>query len=192
MNKKAFLLSINFVVILIISIIVFTIGLYVVNRFFEFAKEEKLRWDDLTRREIDAALDSGDRIAIPRYKKTLANGEFASFGVGILNVLQGGERDFRVRIDFVLASDRTGEFCNAGSPGDCGNPDSWLRTVYDETPPINFTLQIKNNEKRDFLVGVDVIGAPSGTYVFNVDIDYDDAGAWKDYDTLHKIYVDVK
>ena len=191
MNKKAFALSVNFVVILIISIIVFTIGIYIVNRFFEFAKEEKLRWDDLTRREIDAALDSGDRIAIPRYKQTLANGEFVSFGIGILNVLQGVERDFNIKIDFTLASRDGYEICNSGTADTCGNPDSWLRTAYDEEPPIEFPIKIKNNEKKDFLVGVDVHGAQSGTYVFNVDIEYNDFG-FKDYDTLHKIYVDVK
>jgi hypothetical protein len=191
MNKKAFAVSVNFVIILILSIIVFTIGIYIVNRFFDFAKEEKLRWDDLTRREIDAALDSGDRIAIPRYKQTVANGEFASFGVGILNVLQGPPKEFRVRIDFALASTNDIEICNAASAATCGNPDSWLRTVYDEEAPIEFTLQIKNNEKKEFLVGFDVIGAPKGTYIYNVDIDYKD-GVWKDYDNLYKLYVDVK
>ncbi len=190
MDKKAFALSINFVVILIISIIVFSMGIYVVNRFFEYAKEEKLRWDVLTRQEIDAALDSGDRVAIPRYKTTVGNGEFGTFGVGILNIL-GTEKDFKVDISFALASYQGSEICNPATAASCGNPDSWIKTVYDEAPPIDFTLKIKNNEKKDFLVGFSLKGAKKGTYVFNVDIDYDDAG-WQDYDVLHKLYVDVK
>jgi len=182
MNKKAFELSANFVVILILSIVVFVIGIYMVNRFFDFAQKEKLTWDEMTKQEIDAALDSGERVAIPRYQKTLTNGEFASFGVGILNVLQGGVRNFSVNVDFVLCDPATS----------CGNPNQWIKTVYDEDPPINFTIPIKNNEKKEFLVGFDVQGALKGTYIFNVKIEYDDAGAWKAYDTLHKLYIQVK
>lgn len=197
MNKKAFEVSVNFVVILIISIIVFTMGISIVNRFFQFAEDEKLRWDQLTRSEIDSALDQGDRIAIPRFKKEIVNGEFASFGVGILNVLQGPMRNFRINIDFALASDRRATICEPATASACGEPNNWIRTAYDDESPIIFTLPIKNNEKKSFLVGFDVIGAADGTYVFNVNIEYDQDGNpatadWAPYDTTHKLYVEVK
>ena len=191
MNKKGFELSANFVVIIIISIIVFTIGIYMLNRFFSFATEEKLRWDDMTRKEIDTALDRGERVAIPRFKRTLVNGEFTSLGVGILNVLQGSPRDFRITIDFALASRGASEVCTSADPGTCGNPDTWIKTVYDSEAPIDFNLTISNNEKKDFLVGFDVQGAPIGTYAFNVNVEYYDTG-WRSYDTIHKIYLDIK
>lgn len=192
MNKKAFSLSINFIVILIISIIVFSMGIFLVNKLFSFADEEKLRWDDMTQKEIEAALDSGDRVAIPRFKKTIGNGDFDTFGIGILNVLQGPDKDFNVSINFALASDKDGALiCDNINPGPCGNPESWLRTTYDETEPITFKIPIKSNEKKDFLVGIKVDGAPKGTYVFNVDIKYDDVGTWREYDSLHKLYVNV-
>jgi Raf kinase inhibitor-like YbhB/YbcL family protein len=43
------------------------------------------------------------------------------------------------------------------------------------------------------LIGFDVIGAPKGTYVFNVDISYwDNNLGWQSYDTTHKLYIEVK
>jgi hypothetical protein len=197
MNRKAALqLSMSFLVIIIICIVVFSFSIYTIRRFFTQAEIIKMTYDERTEKEIERLLDDGSRIAIPFDKKTISNGEFKTFGIGILNMLNiGSSNDFRINISFNKAFDKRNDLiCSA--PDDtfpCGNPSTWLQTTAglgDESGVV-IEKTIKNNEQEKFLLGINVKGAPSGTYIFDLDVKYYNNTDWLKYDPLHKLYVDV-
>ncbi len=198
MNRKAALqLSISFIVIIIICIVVFSFSIYTIRRFFTQAEIIKMTYDERTEKEIERLLDDGSRIAIPFDKKTISNGEFKTFGIGILNILNKGYfNDFRINITFNKAFDkRNNELCDTakGNTPDCGNPSTWLQTTagLGDDSGVIIEKTIKNNEQEKFLLGVNVKGAPSGTYIFDLDVSYNNDTHWIQYDYLHKLYVDV-
>ena len=211
MNKKAaFQLSVNFLVIMIISIVVFASSIYLINKFFTQAETIKLTYDERTEKEIERLLDDGSRIAIPFDKKTISNGEFETFGIGILNVLNtGASNNFDITISFNEAFDnKNNRICRMADQETCGYPQTWLQTSSGIQGPSGISIQgisiqktIPNNQQEKFLLGVEVKDAPKGTYIFDLMVcmgdtsatNYNDCpSAFPDiYDTLHKLYVIV-
>lgn len=198
MNKKAAIeLSANFLVIIIICIVVFGFSVYIIKRFFTHAETIRMTYDERTEKEIERLLDDGSRVAIPFDKKTIYNGEFKTFGIGIMNILNiAGSNKFNISVKFDKAYNKNNEeMCPASNP--CSSPpDGWLQTTSGQSTVdgISIIKTIKNNEQEKFLLGVDVKNAPSGTYIFNLYVRYENIsnpGQWIGYDTLHKLYVDV-
>ena len=196
MNKRAFELSVSFLVILIICIAIFSFSIYIVRKFFTHAENLRMTYDERTEREIEQLLDDGSRIAIPFDKKEIGNGEFKTFGIGILNTLNiGMENKFRITVGFNKAYDKKNtEICNKMFPNKCGNPNSWLKTSTGTVLPNGDVLvpkTIKNNEQEKFLIGMEVKNAPAGTYIFDLNVQYETPPTYTAYDTTHKLYVDV-
>lgn len=184
MNKKGIELSVNFMIVLIITLVVFGMAIYLLKMFFSTAVEIKENIDTQTEEEIQRVLFSGERVAIPVNKKEIRRGSSEVFGIGILNVDNSGP-DFTVRIDLgkVIALDGISDF------------DSNLAVKKE------YEKEIKNNQHviismpisspRDSLIGTHIVNV----CVFNTadcpcvceknQID-------KTYDkSLHKIYVTV-
>ena len=215
MNRKAaFELSVSFIVILIICIVIFGFSIYMLKKFFSHAETVKMIYDERTEQEIERLLDDGSRIAIPFDKKTIGNGEFKTFGIGILNTLNvGPSNEFSVTIRFSKAFKRDNTVICAvpppsGTPpyppvSDCGSPDTWLKTTSGAVSTIpggGVTLEktVNNNEQEKFLLGVSPKSAPKGTYVFDLNTTYQNntninpsLWNWVQYDSIHKLYVDV-
>jgi hypothetical protein len=219
MDKKAAIeLSMNFLIIIIISIVIFGFGIWIANKFFTEATGMQLVFDQRTEAEIEQLMDDGSRVAIPFERAQIYNGKADTIGMGILNVAGINPATFRVSINFskAFASDNR-LLCDGEIPGlgiapdfgreSCGYPDTWLRTTAgdgsDTSRGLVFTRTIDNYQSDKFLVGFEVIDAPAGTYVFNVRACYDDGRVPgiidddctdtypADYDKLHKIYVIV-
>jgi len=216
-KKGAIELSVSFIVMLIISIAVFSFGIYFVNRLFTHAIGTQLTFDERTSSEIEGLLSEGLKVAIPFEKKTIYNGKFGKFGIGILNVVKN-DLQFKTYIWFDAAYDGANELCKGSEIGKsskstCGDPNSWLFSSESEGGPLTITKTIKKYEQNKFLLGVNVNDAPKGTYIFNVRVCYNDGnnannnevyptkncdgeaaaeGTYPDqYDTLHKIRVEV-
>lgn len=193
-RKAALQLSVNFLVIIIICIVVFSSSVYVIKRFFSHAETITMTYNERTEKEIERLLDDGSRIAIPFDKKVIYNGEFKTFGIGVLNMLNIGPSDkFNITIKFKKAFDKKNERICQGD-GSCGPPDTWLQTTSGEgTENLGVSVEktIKNNAQEKFLLGVGVKGALPGTYIFDLDVKYLNDSNWLSYDTLHKLYVEV-
>jgi len=200
-NKKGgFELSVNFLVILIICIVIFGFSIYIVKKFFTHAETIKMTYDERTEREIESLLDDGSRVAIPYDKKAIGNGDFKTFGIGVLNTLGTDLSNvFDITIVFNKAFDRRNDLiCESPCSGSgcihqsqCGYPDTWLQSTQGsgvELDGVTITKSIKNNEQEKFLLGVGVKDAPKGTYIFDLSVTYDSGNS---YDSLHKLYVDV-
>ncbi len=177
-KRGAIELSANFIVMLIISIVVFGFAIYMVTRIFGFAEDERLRLDQQTESMIESALDRGDRVFIPRERRTSYPGDTQVFGMGILNVLGSGnpEDTFGVIVNFTRAYDKSDNpIC---SDATCIN-DMNKNLLTAGTSTVNnkglYTEKtIKNNDKTTFLIGVKIPNdKKSGTYIYNLYVAYD-------------------
>ena len=178
-RNAAIEMSTGFIVMLILSLVVFSFSVYFAKQFFGGAQRLKDVYDERTEREIERLLDDGSRVAIPFDKKTISNGAFDTFGIGVLNVIGlKAENNFRVSVKFNKAFDRQNNvICQMPATATCGDPNTWLKTTAgdgDLNDGVTFEKTIKNNAQDKFLIGVDVKGAPFGTYIFDVKVCVDD------------------
>lgn len=171
-NKRGIQLSISFIVIIILSIVVFSFGIYFLHSIFTEAQEMKQNIDQRTEAEIERLLDDGSRVAIPHYRKTIARGHGDVFGLGILNVVGEEEKfDITVECEKLIKPDKIEDVC-----GDV------------EAIMISNQITLQNNERRTIKILINVPrDAESGTYIFNVGVSY----GGEAYDTMKKIYVEV-
>ena len=162
MNKRGIELSVNFLVMLILSLIVFMFGLYLVFQFFGTATELQTQLDEQTEKELQAMLISGERVALPKAQINLQRGKSYTFGLGILNTL-GAEKEFSVNILTGPAYRGTEEITYTGEYG--------LATIPAKT------YSIKNTEQRLLAIPVRVNqDAQIGTHTLDVRVCYRNAG----------------
>lgn len=197
-RKAAIQLSANFLVIIIISIVVFGMGIYLVRRFVDVSEEKIFVMDQQMQDEIEGLLDDGSKVAIPFDHKTIPNRQYGKFGVGLLNVIDRETADFKITVSFSKAFDGTLTVCDttAISPQSCPggyDPDAWLRSASQAEGPLVITKTLRKYEQEKFLIGVEVRDAEKGSYLFDVNVKAlaGEGESWEDYGTPHILIVDV-
>lgn len=161
MNKKGIELAVNFVVILILSVIVFGMGIYMVNMFFKSSEDIKEQISKQTEDQIMRLLISGDRVSIPITKQTIKRGRSYTFGVGVLNVKQTSSTDFAICMESGPAVLADGSIDQ--NPGGAGSQIVSMDFLDKRT------VTLKNNEHEILTMPVSVPGdAAPGDYVINV------------------------
>lgn len=174
-NKKAIELSLNFIVILVISIIIFGFGV----RFMSSLSSQAAELQDLTLSELDERIGSlicegSDRVCVGIDRKTVKRTKFGVFGLKILNVLES--QSFDIVVSRPAPSGYTKSKAAIQTDGLVWNPKS--RSVF-----------IEKNEEKNLGIGIQVpADAVSGTYIFDVKIQTADG---KPYANVQKLYVDV-
>ena len=179
MNKKAFELSINFIVILILSIVIFGFGIKFTYDIMYKASEIK----DITMKEIEAHLedilcDSSERLCIGISAKEIRPNKPGFFTLGILNI--GDESEFYIDVEAGKAYDKY--------DNEISNPLSWL---------LENKLTINSNEQEKVGIAVQVPGGTDkGTYVLNVYVCRNESfscekDSTKRYGATQKLYVVV-
>lgn len=174
LNKKSIELSLNFIVILILSIIIFGFGV----RFISKLSSQAIELQDVTTSELDERIgnlvcEGSDRVCIGIDRKTIRRTKFDVFGLKIINILES--QDFEIAVSRPSPPGYTKNNQPVQSDNLIWNPKA--RSVF-----------IEKNEERNFGIGVQVpADAVSGTYIFDVKIQ---AGG-KPYSNTQKIYVDV-
>jgi hypothetical protein len=108
MNRKGFELSLNFLVVMIISIFILVGGITFTYKFLGHVDVREKEIDEQTKRQIESLLMDGHMVAIPIDTIKMKKGGYATFGLGIYNILKDGTTDFRVAISFKQAYDRNG------------------------------------------------------------------------------------
>ena len=152
-KRGAIGLSINILVIIIISLVILGSGVTLLYKFISGAEEIKGELDVRTDQELERLLvDQGQRVALPLHAATVLRGETHVFGLGILNI--GPKEDFQI---FVSLSDAFNEQNEVITNVD---EDEWI--FYDES---KFTLEQNENQKEPILVSVPKDAVP-GSYVF--------------------------
>lgn len=176
LNKKAMELSLNFIVIIIISIIIFGFGIrFISNLSSEAVKIQDIAIDDLDERISNVVCEGSDRVCIGNERMPIRRKELGVFGLKILNVLDSQEFEVTVTPSNPLGYKK--DNTPITNPPLLVNPPS--RNVY-----------IGKNEEAKVAIGVQVPpNAASGTYILNVDIKLKQTGEL--YSTVQKLYVDV-
>ncbi len=188
--KKAIELSINFMVILIMSIVLFGFGIKFINDISKSSQDiTKISLDELDNRISDLACQGSDRVCVPNERIKIKKKELGVFGVRILNILDPplDSKGQKFSIEFKPPSD----------------PDP-IGYKKDNTPILKSTtipaliikkrdsVFIKKNEEHKLGIGIDVPkNAVSGTYVFNLDVTTSIGGIDDKYAETINLYVEV-
>ena len=176
MNKKGIELSINFIVVLIIAVAVFSMGLVFLRLIITQGDKMKDQITKETEKEIEKMLLGGEKVAIPKSTKTVDAGDSVSFAIGILNV-KGSDKTFT--IEAYAGPAYTDSKTSIQKLDEIGG-------IIDTPAPFG----IENNEHEARRVFVIVPGsAIKGTYVVNIDVKVD--GSLYDGYT-HKLYIKVR
>ena len=175
-NKKAIELSLNFIVTIIISIVIFSFGIWFISSLVHHANDLKdLTVKDLEDRIGDLVCQGSERVCIGNDRKIIPRTKLDVFGLKVMNIMDS--QQFTI---IVTASNPMG-FTKEKQPINNGPP---LELKYQTT-----SVLINQNDEHNFAIGVQVsANAASGTYIFNVDIKKEDETS---YVGIQKFYVEV-
>ena len=208
-NKKAFQLSVTFLVMIIITIVIFSFSLYLIKQFFTATGEIEKQISGDIQKEIERRLrESGEKVAIPINQGEINIGDSKAFGLGIMNTLGGPPTTFHITMNLAENPLRDtfghytldGDFVEDSLADPVFINENWL---FENIP----SVEIENNEQVVIPLTIRVDPKHSlitksqedTTYVFNVCVTTAplsgvcQKGAPNLYtDTVYKIYVVVK
>src|ERR1041385_3274210 len=108
MNRKGIELSINFFVMFIITIIVFSLSIGFLFKFFRGATDLQTHVDQQIQDQILASLRSGNQlVANPFASQQVYLGKKATFGIGVRNL--DTKKQFSIAVQFSNAYDPSGK-----------------------------------------------------------------------------------
>lgn len=203
-TKKAMELSINFVVMLILAIAVFSLGLVFITNLFSKAEDIKFRLDSQSESELKSIINGGKQIAIFPSRFTVKKGTYKIIGVGILNSLKtpGDTDNFQTTAYFVKAIDNENDIiCDSDNENSCfknsGDVDTWLMTETQKNKEtgVKTITTIPKNTQQEILIAANIPkDVKSGTYIFGVDVSYDkdpdeNSQIWKKYGSTERFYL---
>lgn len=177
-RKGAIELSLNFIVILVISIIIFGFGVRFISKLSSQATELR----DLTISELDEKIgnlicEGSERVCVGIDHKTIKRKEFDVFGVKIMNILNDKNFEIKVSPATPMGYKKDKTPITSSSPYLIVNPSQ------------RDGIFIKQNEEKNIGIGIQVPAeAVSGTYILNIEIKKDDRAL---YVPVQKLYVDV-
>ncbi len=179
-GKRGVELSVNFIVMLILGLAIFSVGIYIATQVFTKSYEQAKVLDNDIKFAIENDLrDTSEEVSIGLDRRYVEQGSNDVFGIGIAN-RDKQDTTYVLEVKFSVYD---GEF-NVGAVGD--------KIIFPTLKSNDFNqIMLKPNEVKvlelPFKVPKD---APSGTYVYNVRVlkKIDNAQIGK----LQKIYVDVK
>jgi hypothetical protein len=169
-SKKGLEMSIGLIVLLILSIIIFSLSIHFLFKWFGSAEELKAEIDKSTQEQIINALKSGNQlVAIPLAIQEVKRGSTTTFGVGVRNI--AAEKQFSMATTFSGAYLPNGNvICRAGESCAAYIEEHWLGS-FSTTP----TFSLKKNEQKIIPIlvkaGLNIdtsTTAPKGEYTFNV------------------------
>ena len=174
-SKKAIELSLNFIIILVLSIIIFGFGV----RFISKLSSQAIELQEVTTGELDERIgnlvcEGSDRVCVGIDRKTIRRTKFDVFGLKVINILDSQNFDIIISRPFPSGYTKNKQPIDADAL--VWNPKA--RSVF-----------IEKNEEKNLGIGIQVpANAVSGTYIFDIKIQSSDG---KPYSATQKLYVDV-
>jgi hypothetical protein len=154
MDKKAsFELSMNFIVIIIISLVLMGIGIKLISMIWGKSTTTVGEMDKYMSDKLASVLDDGSLVASYPSRVTANRKKMVQLGVGVRNELGSeGPTDFTISVEW---DDRNSPSCDEADE---------MEILYSKQPfPIN------NNEKQFKLIGLTMPGVcTKGTHIFNI------------------------
>ncbi len=175
LNKKSIELSLNFLVVIILTLVIFGFGVLFISKLSkEVTDIRELTFKDLDEKISDLACDGSARVCIGTDRKTIQKKSYDIFGVKIVNVIN--DQNFEITVSYPNPLGYKKDNTPITNPPLILNP----------TAPR--TVAIKKNEEAKIGIAVEVpANAISGTYIFNVQI----KTASGLYVPIQKFYVEV-
>jgi hypothetical protein len=182
-NKKGAIgLSVNVLVIIIISMVILFMGVSLLYNFIDQSEQSKKELDARTQQELERILiDQGKPTALPLRTATIERGEHHVFGLGILNfdTEATGGNTFKIRSELSKVVDE----------GDKDITDQLNQDVMSWIYHIN---EVELNEGQYNIESIFVSvpkNAQVGTYIFNVKVTSQSGNV---HGNVQKFYVNVK
>tara|TARA_Y100000310_G_scaffold183350_1_gene183472 strand:- start:965 stop:1507 length:543 start_codon:yes stop_codon:yes gene_type:complete len=177
-NKKGGVeLSLNFIVVLIISLVLFGFGIKFSYDLVTGVQGFQAKHEARVQQELENLVcESSDQVCLPFINAEVRRGERTIFGLKIVNT-KGTEDDFTIDVS---------------SSSSCFLPTSALPDVCLKAVPIYnadpFLIEAKSSESK--LIGFNILkdAAQHGTYIFNVVVK-DSSGT--QHGPKHKIYIKI-
>tara|TARA_Y100000310_G_scaffold345531_1_gene466116 strand:+ start:38865 stop:39410 length:546 start_codon:yes stop_codon:yes gene_type:complete len=176
-KRGAIGLSVNAIIIIIISIILFSIGMTLLFKFIDASEETQ----DLLNQQIITAIESrliqqNKLVALPFNSAVLEVGDSKVFGIGYRNIQP--EAAFSIAISF-----SQGSTYHDGTPiTEVINIEEWFLWQKDQGI-------VEENAIANSAIRVEVpLDAESGNYIFNVEVKYNSGP----YGKRQKINIQVK
>ena len=175
-------MSVETLVVIIISLVVLAGGMTLLYKFIGGAEDTKALLDSKTDDELERLLaDQGKQVALPRNIATIERGNSHVFGVGILNVDSAGTGDsFTIDVNPNQAVDESGNILDINSEEISSNWLLWNNGA--------ITIVEGDHSKESILIKIPD-EALKGEYIFDVLV-YDAQG--DKYGNKQKIVVKVK
>lgn len=148
LNKKGIELAINFIVILILAIVIFTFGVIFVFKLIPHDVSETPQYNPCE--------NSNEKLCLEKDILELKPKQFESTRLYITNT-QGKEMEFRIIAEKNIWIDKSNQV----------HKEDFNVSII----PIESKVMIKNNEKGELLLGVSSnMLVKSGDYIFNVNV----------------------
>lgn len=164
-NKGSIQLSMNFIVVIVISMVILSLGIVLVKNFFRETQEEYAKISQQQHEEIINSLRGDNIVSIPFNSLDLRVGETDVVGVGILNLLNT-DTNFRITVE-----------------------DKGLAVVYiDEGKEI--LVKKGSTYVESVAIGIPD-NTPAGAYNLKVKVEYFDQNSWQEYKS-RIIYITVQ
>ena len=182
-NKKSIELSLNFIVVFIITIVIFAFGVMFISKLASNANSlTQVSTDQLDARISSLNCEGSERACIGNDRKTIERGNYDTFGLNIINILD--KKEFSISIT-PPSGPPTGLLGYRKNNAAITNPPN---------PPliakVRDSVIIDKNEQAKIGIGVEVPkGAVSGTYILDVNIRQADTGQL--YVNVQQIHVHV-
>lgn len=177
LKKGAIELSVNFLVIIIISIVVFGFGVYFISKLSATATDlTQMTTSELDQKIASLVCEGFDRVCIGTEKKVIQKKKFDVFGIKIFNV--GSNQFFTVTVSSTkrIGFDKI-EY-------------SVTSSELNINPISRPSFEIDQNEEKNIAVGVQVNPSASpGIYILDVDIRA--GGNYYGPANTYKLYVEV-
>lgn len=192
-SKKGFELSINFIVVLILTLVTFGGGLMLARNMFSGADDIRTKLSQQQEKQIEQMMMNNDeRVVLPVNKKSIKAGSHTVVGIGVNNMLRTSDsgdasvNNFRINVTIsaVQIKDSNCDLSN----WNCGaHPKTYVNMLTTD-------YSIKKNDYRVIEIPVLIPStAMRGVYVYNVNVSYKDSSEnYLDYDVIKKLYVTVE
>ena len=177
-RKAAIELSVNFLVIIIISLVIFGFGVYFISNLSSKANDlTSMSSNELDKRIGNLLCEGFDRVCIASEKKVIQKKSFDVFGIKVFNVLAKQKFQVTAAVSKRIGFDKV-EYA----------VDSSELTLNPAARPL---VEIDQNEERNFALGVQVNpNSKPGIYIIDVQVKREDGTQYGG--TVYKLYVEVQ
>ena len=165
-SKKGIQLTINMIVVLLMSITILILALVLAGKIFSGVDDIEATLTDQTVKELNRLLDNNARVQLLHSAKTIERGDFDNFALGIKNIDNTFGPYFRVEVRYDKGVAEDGSDIQL----DINDQETINQAWWDSYMLIqNPTPNIPVNKRDHSAIAIGVRDtARSGTYIFNV------------------------